>query len=172
MQPTAIRRLLLVFILVFICLSPYFMLIDSIYISFSFSLLLFCTFILLGLSSVKYNTIVMSFICMIGYVGLLLWEKLTPILFFISSKVLIAILVVCIVRFLLRTLTHRVVVIVIGLTWGQLMYEMILVFYELHNTLGNYEYVNYLFLTVFGLFISEVCIFLIKKITYIVRLQT
>jgi len=83
---------------------------------------------------------------------------------FIPSQLWIAITIVFIVRFLLRTFTNQVIVIIIGLSWGQLMYELILIDYGLENLIGNYEYMNYLATTIICLFIAESFVQLFKKI--------
>lgn len=108
---------------------------------------------------------------MISYVGLLLWEKLAPVLVFIPSQLWIAIIIVFIVRFLLRSFTNQVIVTVIGLSWGQLMYELILIDYGLETLIGNYEYMNYLAATIICLFITERVVQLFKKVIYGRKIQ-
>src|SRR5699024_2097188 len=131
MRPSLISKVLLMFILIYICLSPYFIMIVYVYESLSFSFLLIIVIVLVVLSYIKMDVLFVTFICMISYVGLLLWEKLAPVLVFIPSQFWIAIIIVFIVRFLLRSFTNQVIVTVIGLSWGQLMYELILIDYGL-----------------------------------------
>src|SRR5699024_5447735 len=118
MQPSLISKGLLMFILIYICLSPYFIMIGFVYVSLSFifffffflfivflfvslffCLLLISVSVLFGLSYIKMDVLFVTFICMISYVGLLLWEKLAPVLVFIPSQFWIAIIIVFIVRF-------------------------------------------------------------------------
>ncbi|HLR73207.1 MAG TPA: hypothetical protein VK073_03235 [Pseudogracilibacillus sp.] len=117
------------------------------------------------------DVLFVTFICMISYVGLLLWEKLAPVLVFIPSQFWIAIIIVFIVRFLLRSFTNQVIVTVIGLSWGQLMYELILIDYGLETLIGNYEYMNYLAATIICLFITERVVQLFKKVIYGRKIQ-
>src|SRR5699024_8662360 len=142
MQPSLISKGLLMFILIYICLSPYFIMIGSLYVSLSFCLLLISVSVLFGLSYIKMDVLFVMFIFMISYVRLLLWYKLSPVLVFIPSQFWIAIIIVFIVRFLLRSFTNQVIVTVIGLSLGQLMYELILIDYGLETLIGNYEYMN------------------------------
>lgn len=171
MQPSFISKGLLMFILIYICLSPYFIMIGSLYVSLSFCLLLISVSVLFGLSYIKMDVLFVTFICMISYVGLLLWEKLAPVLVFIPSQLWIAIIIVFIVRFLLRSFTNQVIVTVIGLSWGQLMYELILIDYGLETLIGNYEYMNYLAATIICLFITERVVQLFKKVIYGRKIQ-
>ena len=171
MQPSLISKGLLMFILIYICLSPYFIMIGSLYVSLSFCLLLISVSVLFGLSYIKMDVLFVTFICMISYVGLLLWEKLAPVLVFIPSQLWIAIIIVFIVRFLLRSFTNQVIVTVIGLSWGQLMYELILIDYGLETLIGNYEYMNYLAGTIICLFITERVVQLFKKVIYGRKIQ-
>jgi len=171
MQPSFISKLLLLFILIYICISPYFVWIGSLYVSLSFCLLLITVSVLFGLSIIKASDLLVTFMCMISYVGLLLWEKLAPVLVFIPSKFWIAITIVFIVRFLLRTFMNQVIVIGIGLSWGQLMYELILIDYGLEQLIGSYEYMNYLATTIICLFITESFVYLLKKIIYRRKIQ-
>src|SRR5699024_8471402 len=77
----------------------YFIMIGSLYVSLSFCLLLISVSVLFGLSYIKMDVLFVTFICMISYVGLLLWEKLAPVLVFIPSQFWIAIIIVFFVRF-------------------------------------------------------------------------
>src|SRR5699024_4403837 len=171
MQPSFISKGLLMFILIYICLSPYFIMIGSLYVSLSFCLLLISVSVLFGLSYINMDVLFVTFICMISYVVLLLWEKLAPVLVFIPSQLWIAIIIVFIVRFLLRSFTNQVIVTVIGLSWGQLMYELILIDYGLETLIGNYEYMNYLDATIICLFITEKVVQLFKKVIYGRKIQ-
>lgn len=171
MQPSRLTKLLHSFILIYICVSPYFILVDSMYISFSYIILFLCTFFLFGLSIFRIEMIIITFMCMIGYVGLLIWEKLVPILLFIPSKLWIGIIIICFVRFLLKSFHHQMIVIIIGFTWGQLMYEIILIFYRLDDTIGNYKYMNYLFYTIVFLVISKWFSQFVKKVYHYTKVQ-
>src|SRR5699024_3526662 len=140
MQPSFISKGLLMFILIYICLSPYFIMIGSLCVSLSFCLLLIFVSVLFGLSYIIIDVLFVTFICMIIYVGLLLCEELAPVIVFMPSLLWIAIIIVFIVRFIVRSFTNQVIVTVIGLSWGKLMYELILIDYGLETLIGNYEY--------------------------------
>src|SRR5699024_4000801 len=103
--------------------------------------------------------------------GLLLWEKLAPVLVFIPSQFWIAIIIVFIVRFLLRSFTNQVIVTVIGLSCGQLLYELILVDDVLETLIVNYDYIHYFAGTIICLFTTERVVQLFKKVIYGRKIQ-
>src|SRR5690625_2280434 len=83
-----------------------------------------------------YKTIV-AFILMLGYVSLLIWEKITPIWFFMPSFFIIPVLSVLITIILVREFYEQIAVALVGITFGQLIYELILISYNLHNVIGE-----------------------------------
>ncbi len=162
MPKSTVRTVNFIWILVFILTSQFYVPFASIQVSLSFIVLLIGTLILVGLSIYRLYEFTVSFICMISYAGLLMWEKTAPVLFFMPSKIIVPFLIVMIILFLVKTLSHRVIIAVVGLTLGQLLYEMILIIYYLHYTIGDYVYMTYLLMTVLLLVIVECLIRCVK----------
>jgi len=155
MPKSTVRMVSFIWILVFILTSQFYVPFASIQVSLSFIVLLIGTLILVGLSIYRLYEFIVSFICMISSAGLLMWEKTAPVLFFMPSKIIVPFLIVMIILFLVKTLSQRVIIAVVGLTLGQLLYEMILIIYYLHYTIGDYVYVTYILMTVLLLVVVE-----------------
>lgn len=136
MTRTVSRSLLLVWTFVMIAVSPYtFSFLDvQIYITYLF--LFVGTIILARVSSLSIYEYIVSFVCMICYVGILVWEIIAPIWFFLPTPVILAPFIVLILIYFIRRSTKRFVICFMGLTFGQLLYNIILIHYGLQDTIG------------------------------------
>ena len=164
-----VRTVMIIWILVFILTSQLHVSIGAVQVSLSFIILLIGTLVLFGLSHDRFYDLMISFICMISYAGLLMWEKTAPVLFFIPSTIIIPFLIAVSILLLIHSFHHRMIVVVIGLSFGQLLYELILMMYSLNDSIGNYFYMNYLLMTILWLLIAECIIRCVKKMICLTR---
>ena len=155
MQISSIRTSLFLYTLLFINISPFFITVSSTQVSLSFIILVFGTIILFGFTIFRTYEWIVAFICMISYVALLLWDKISPVLFFMPSKLIISSLLVLILCLLLKPFTHKIAIAFVGLTLGQFVYESILIGYGLHGTIGDYRYINYILVTILLIVLVE-----------------
>lgn len=155
MQLSNSRRWILILILLIISSSPYFISIHILEISLPMIILVMVTQLLFGLSIFRKYEFIVAFLCMISYVALLMWEKTVPVLFFMPAKIIVSCIIVLLISFLIHVFSHKVMVVVIGLTFGQLIHEIILIVYELQQTIGELEDLNYLLTTILILIIYE-----------------
>lgn len=80
------------------------------------------------------------FILMIGYTGLLYWQGLAPIWFFLPLDMLIPVLLSVLVILLEHNKQRAYMILVGGITFGQAFYQVILWLYGLDNVIGGETY--------------------------------
>ncbi len=161
------RNLLLTIILLYICLSSLNITMGLFVISSSFIMLLISTVILFGLSIVRTYEILIIFVSMLTYAGLLIWEKMAPVFFFMPGTIMVASLIVFLVCMLIKSFVLRFIVIVSSLTLGQLMYELLLYIYLGNDVIGSFYYLNYLLVTIlFLLLVQTMTRFIAFVMTY------
>lgn len=155
MPLTTTRKLLLIVILIFICISPLSIAVSTVTISGSFAMLLAGTFIIFGFTALRIFELFVVFLCMINYTALLIWEKMTPVFFFMPANIMIASFGVFLVCILIRSFNLRMVIVITGFTLGQLMYESLLKLYVGSELIGSYHYTNYVLVAILVLIIYE-----------------
>lgn len=140
-------------VLISIILVNQFITVDTYTVSLSFIIILLGSF--LGLASLNtplYHLIV-SFIMMIGYAGVLLIEKNAPIWIFGPRYLTLAIMSSILIATLTKDFYSKVMVTIVGLSSGEMLYSLIVSNYFSPKTFGELEFMDTLLLTLFLLFL-------------------
>src|SRR5699024_10393786 len=140
-------------VLISIILVNQFITIDMYTISLSFIIILLGSF--LGLASLKkpFYHLIVSFIMMIGYAGVLLIEKNAPIWIFGPRYLTLAIMSFILVTTLTKGFYSKTMVTLVGLSSGEVLYNLIVSNYFSPKTFGELEFMDTLLLTLFLLFL-------------------
>lgn len=98
-----------------------------------------------------------TFTLMICYVALLMWEKIAPIWYIVSSTILIPFLISFIIILLVNALLEQIAIALVGLSIGQLVFGLILMSYQLHHVVAETHFfinlnISILFIIAFHLF--------------------
>lgn len=142
------RNLLLLWIFSILMMTNVFIYVDTIVISLAFFLTFFGAILFYVHLYFSLYRFLVTFCIITCYVSLLVWEIITPVWFFIPSVLLIPIIITCVTSFLIDPLPEQVATILLGLTVGHIVFEVILFTYHLHEGLGGYEFFVHLTLTV------------------------
>jgi len=110
---------------------------NGISISLSFLFLLAGANIFYAINSYTMLRLLATFSVMISYASLLIWEKITPVWFFMPSYFMNPILTAILIIFLVDGLYARLQIALAGVAFGQLVYELILISYRLHHVIGE-----------------------------------
>ncbi|MBU5466577.1 hypothetical protein KQI49_07000 [Virgibacillus sp. MSJ-26] len=140
-------------VLISIILVNQFITIDMYTISLSFIIIFLGSF--LGLASLKkpFYHLIVSFIMMIGYAGVLLIEKNAPIWIFGPRYLTLAIMSFILVTTLTKGFYSKTMVTLVGLSSGEVLYNLIVSNYFSPKTFGELEFMDTLLLTLFLLFL-------------------
>lgn len=88
-----------------------------------------------------------AFIIMIGYSSILIWNSSAPIWIFIHELILIPVFC-CLLMIMLTTGAYkRLMIGIIGMSFGELFYVLILSSYDLNKTIGDLNFFDHLFVT-------------------------
>lgn len=147
MEKSTLRNFYMIWLLMIITASPYLISFASVQISMAYVVLLIGTLFLFGLKSLQLYEYIVAFICMVGYAAILIWEIIAPVWFFMPRTVILALLIVSTLLLCIRMPNRRMIVSVIGLTFGQLLYELILMVYHLHDVIGALQEMTILSVT-------------------------
>lgn len=147
MEKSTLRNFYMIWLLMIITASPYLISFASVQISMAYVVLLIGTLFLFGLKSLQLYEYIVAFICMVGYAAILIWEIIAPVWFFMPRTVILALLIVSTLLLCIRVPNRRMIVSVIGLTFGQLLYELILMVYHLHDVIGALQEMTILSVT-------------------------
>src|SRR5690625_3472104 len=159
------RSYLMAWILLMIACTNVYFEIDTIQISLIFFLLLIGAIIFYSSDSVSTYKIVVTFTIMVGYVSLLMWEKITPVWFFMPSYFIIPVLLVITVMFLITSFYDQITVVLTSLVFGQLFFEGILISYRLHDVIGNKSFFIHVSITILFLIFIKFTQIVVDKIT-------
>lgn len=148
MKKTELRTKIACWILIAILSSNVNINIDNYHVSLTF-LILFGSVIILHaqLPRMMYHTFI-SFIITIGYAAILLWEQNTPVWLFLPRFILIPAISVMIISILVKGVYNRLVIGLLGLSAGELLYNMLLTGYDLQTSIGKMAYLDNLTITI------------------------
>jgi len=107
-----------------------------------------------------FYTIICTFICALFYAGIRLWEKTTPVLFFIPTYLFIPLCTIILLQFLCRTYKERIATSLLSMTKGYVLYAFILFSYNVNYELGEYDLFIHLAIVIFG----SIGLYSLKKI--------
>lgn len=160
------RTLFLFWILITIITTNMSLNINGVSVSIAFLCFLLSVIIFYVTDVFSIYKMIATFPIMIGYVSLLMWKKITPIWFFMPSYFMIPVLSVVVVSFLLPKQYEQITAALVGITFGQLIYEMIVMSYRLNNIIGEHTFFIHISITILLLIIIQfiqTCLFTISN---------
>ncbi len=160
------RTLFLFWILITIITTNMSLNINGVSVSIAFLCFLLSVIIFYVTDVFSIYKMIATFPIMIGYVSLLMWKKITPIWFFMPSYFMIPVLSVVVVSFLLPKQYEQITAALVGITFGQLIYEMIVISYRLNNIIGEHTFFIHISITILLLIIIQfiqTCLFTISN---------
>lgn len=163
------RSLLLVWILLILLLFEVDLNIGNIQISLAFIILFIGSIIFYVHHSFSIYTLIVTFIMMIAFGSILMWAKTTPVWLFMPSYVLIPIIVVMLVIILINSFYLQLTVTLVGITLGQMMFEMILMVYHLSALVGEETFFIHISLAVLLLIVLRFLNFILNCLLYYIK---
>ena len=160
------RTLFLYWILITIITTNMSLNINGVSVSIAFLCFLLSVIIFYVTDVFSIYKMIATFPIMIGYVSLLMWKKITPIWFFMPSYFMIPVLSVVVISFLLQKQYEQITAALVGITFGQLIYEMIVMSYRLNNIIGEHIFFIHISITILLLIIIhfiQTCLFTISN---------
>lgn len=113
--------------------------------SLSFLLLLLLSIALfLKVKKPLYHVII-AFMIMIGYSGILLWILYTPLWLFLHELILIPLLCNIVIMILTRGLLQKITVLLFGMCFGELFSQLIFMSYGMQKGMGSLQFFDQLF---------------------------
>lgn len=160
------RTLFLFWILLTILTANMFLVVEGVSVSIAFLCFLLGVIIFYVVDVFSIYKMIATFPIMIGYVSLLMWKKITPIWFFMPSYFMIPVLSVVVISFLLQEHYEQITAALVGISFGQLIYEMIVISYRLNNIIGEQVFFIHISITILLLIIIhfiQTCVFIISN---------
>jgi len=143
-------------ILISIICSNQYIKIDYYYsVSLTFIILYIGSLVIFSKLSNKIYHFIASFTMMIGYVGLLLFEKNSPIWLIGPRMLLISVITSVLISFLSKNFYSRLAIGLVGMCSGEILYSIILVNYHMPKPIGEFVFLDTVLLTLFILFILK-----------------
>lgn len=164
MENSRKRLFFLIWILTIMISSPYYITLFTIRISIAFCFLIIGAIIFFALKTNKIYHFFATFTCMLVYISLLIWENVSPVWYFMPSYIMIPFVVVVIILFIVRPFYDRLSISFIGISLGQLIYELILISYNLYDVIDNDTVVIYMSIVVFFITMMNLFEIVIQKI--------
>lgn len=140
MNRSTFRSFLIIWVLLVLITFPIFVMIKNIQISICLVLLISGAIIFYVREKVTIYRLIVTFTIFIGYTGILFWKNITPVWFFMPSFIIISILIVSLMIVLLKQLHEQISVVLLGVLFGHVFYDLLLIDYSLHNQIGNNAY--------------------------------
>lgn len=108
--------------------------------------------------------LLISFTVMIGYSAILIWKNSTPLWLFIHELLFIPFVCSFLIIILSTGLYNRLITGILGITAGQLLYNLILSSYDLNQKIGDLHFFDQLFITLIFLIIIHFIQVAIRKL--------
>jgi len=140
MKKSKFRSLLVIWLLLVLVTFPMYIAIDTLQISICLVLLLTGAIIFYVQEKVTVYRLIVTFTISIGYTGILIWENITPVWFFMPPFFMIAILLVCINIVMMKQMYEQIAAVLVGVLFGHILYDLLLIGYSLQYKIGNNAY--------------------------------
>lgn len=147
MEKNSKRYVLTSWILFIICFSSLYITISEIELSVALLIILFGSFIYLVEVSFSMLQLTRAITVMISYCSLLIWEMLSPVWFFIPAYFLIPVILIFLTFILSHPLQQTYAFMLLGITLGQVLFDLLLSMYQLNQQIGMTSYFIYISLT-------------------------
>src|SRR5699024_4180827 len=86
---------------------------------------------------VTFYRIMTTFTMVLGYIGLLFWEKTSPIWFFMPSFIIVSMVIVMMAILLQKGIFQQLTSIILSILFAQLLYDIFLKVYFLYDVITN-----------------------------------
>ncbi|WP_026906570.1 YphA family membrane protein [Paucisalibacillus globulus] len=139
------RTFLAIWILLTIIFSNLYISINLFEISLSYLFILFGGFIFLGTLQHKILQIFSAITIMVGFTSLLIWETNAPVWLFMPRLIIIPIICVLLTMMVNKHFLNRLAINIIGLCSGEFVYSVLLSNYSIIQTIGDFEFLDTLF---------------------------
>src|SRR5690625_840655 len=136
-EKNQLRFLFLVRLLLMLILFPIKVTIFSTQVYIVSFVMLGFAIILFVYEKVTFYRIMTTFTMVLGYIGLLFWEKISPIWFFIPSFIIVSMVLVMMSILLQKQFIQQFTSIFLSVLFAQLLYDIFLKVYYLNNVLTN-----------------------------------
>jgi len=137
MEKSKKRTMLTIWLLFIITFSSTYMNIHIAQVSLSMIIIIFGAFIYLSEAPFSFLPLFKAFTIMIFYCGLLLWQVVAPVWFFLSGYFMIPVLVVFLLILLSRRLQNVYAYTLLGISFGQLLFDVLLHKYLFQEKIGT-----------------------------------
>ncbi|WP_163969871.1 YphA family membrane protein [Oceanobacillus halotolerans] len=169
MDKTRKRTFLAAWLLLTIIYSNKYVTFLTIEVSVSFIIILIGMMLLHArLPRLSYHLIT-SFTISIGYIAILLWEQQTPVWLFLPRAVLIPVICACLSILLTNDFQTRMVIGLVGITFGEAIYSFILAGYQLPETIGEMAFLDSVMMVIVIIFCIEVILQMKQRFTILLN---
>ena len=168
MKKSKLRTMLTVWLLIVLITFPMYVTFMDLQISIVFVLLLCGAIIFYVREKITIYRLIVTFTISVGYTGILIWETVAPVWFFMPSFFMIAILLVFINSMMTKHLYEQIASVLVGVLFGHVLYDLLLIGYSLHNVIGNNAYIV-ICLTVLLLIVIHAMKEMYKKCIYFLQ---
>ncbi len=132
-----LRSFLLFSILIMLIFFPVYITILSIRISIVVFIMFIISMILFVRKKPTYFRFLTTFSMTIGYIGLLFWQKVSPIWFFMPTFMMFSLIIVGVIIFLQKGLFEQISSVILSVLAAHFLYDIFLHVYDLHHELSN-----------------------------------
>lgn len=113
--------------------------------------------------------IINVFIVMIAIGAILIWQLLMPAWFIVTEMFFLPLTILLIIQLLVHNLQERITLCLLGLSFGQLLYDIIIISYGLNNTIGTEKIMIQICIIVLNLLIIHFVHTVLIRIKYSVQ---
>lgn len=117
----------------------------------------------------KTGKIIHVLIVMIAVVAILIWQLLMPAWYIVTTLFFLPLTILLIIQLLVSDLQERITLCLLGMSCGQLLYDLIIVSYGLNNTIGTEKIMTQICIIVLNLLIIHFVHTVLSKIKYSVQ---
>src|SRR5690625_632390 len=152
-KKSKLRTWLTIWLLLVLITLPMFITVINFKISLVLIFLIIGAIIFYVQKKVTLYRLIVTFTISIGCTGVLIWEKITPVWFFMPPFFLISMLLVFVNFVLMKHLYEQISIVLLGVLIGYVLYDLLLIGYRLHNEIGNRAYLVICFTVLLLLFL-------------------
>jgi|SRR5690625_2933588 len=157
MQKTIFRLFSLVWIFLIIITASSSFSVFFLQISVAYIVVVIGALFLSAATSLTFYEYFVGFTCMIGYAAIVIWELIAPIWFFLPLLLIVSPVIVIVLCLCIRETRNRIVLALLSLALGQLVFDIILIHYQIDHMIGTLQQMTILSTTLILLTVVEGC---------------
>lgn len=163
METSIHKYFFLIILLSVITFTNVFITVYHLHISLSFSIVMISSILIYVQNKLTIKLFIATFITMLSYISAHLWDLVMPMMFTISIERLFPIIIVTVVMFLINSFIKQLSTLLIGVALGKFIFDLIMISYNLNDTIGSNLFISQLSMIVITLlfihFIKRLCLF-------------